>query len=84
MFEEEFLDPYRVGSGTDPMELAAAVFEYDHENHGPMPVSDLRDRFPSLPRGTFDTLLAAARDEGLVRVQRRFGQTGLIHPLRLV
>lgn len=77
-------DVHEVGSGTDPIELAAAVFQWDHQHHEPMPSHELRERFRYLSSDSFDKLMTKARDEGLIRVKRRFGQTALVYPLRMV
>lgn len=76
-------DVHDVGSGTDPMELAAAVFEWGYQRKDTMTVGDLRQRFP-IPASTFYDLLGKARDEGLVRIVKRFGQSDLVYPLRMV
>lgn len=77
-------DRHGVGHGTDPMELAAVVFDRGHRGEAPIGTGDLRRLFARLPRSTFYDLLSKAEHEGLVWVDRRFAAPNLVHPRRMV
>lgn len=84
MVEGQDWDVHEVGVGTDPMELAAVVFEWDHERREPMPTQELRERFGHVSMEHFYKLLQLAEDEGLIRTRKRFADTALVYPLRMV
>lgn len=71
-------------TSTDPMELAAVVFDRHYRTREPIGTGDLHRRFPGLPTRTFYDLLSKAEREGLVRVERRFAAPNLVHPRRMV